>query len=299
MSFWSTETIKDRASREKLIEPYSGSRIKSSAYELSVGREAFITSDQSGNKIQLEIKNNILRIPPGQLALLITDEVVKIPSDTIGFISIRASIKFNGLVNVSGFHVDPGYHGRLKFTVYNAGSQDIYLSPGDAVFPMWFCSLDQTTSLPYGGEHQGQMEISSKDIMRLSGDIASPAALKTRLDELERDFAQKNEQLERELESRHKDLQLDYEKRMHDHEKRVHALETTWFVLRGTILALFGAALLAALTFASQIFIVSQKIATLPTNNPGATNSATHTHTAPNSSTPPPTPVPAVDAGTK
>ena len=48
-------------------------------------------------------------IPPGQFAFLLTEEVVSVPPDALAFISIRAKTKFRGLVNVSGFHVDPGY----------------------------------------------------------------------------------------------------------------------------------------------------------------------------------------------
>ena len=68
-----------------------------------------------------------LVIPPGQFGLLITEEVVQVPMDAIAFISIKAGIKFRGLVNVSGFHADPGFSGKLKFAVYNAGSQRLVL----------------------------------------------------------------------------------------------------------------------------------------------------------------------------
>jgi len=286
MSFWTSETIKSRTPNEQIITPYHESHVKSSAYELSVGSEAFVTSETPGNKIQLELSANKLKIPPGQLGLLITDEVVKIPLDTLGFISIRAGIKFNGLINVSGFHVDPGYHGRLKFTVYNAGSRDIYISPGESIFLMWFCSLDQTTSLPYNGEHMGQMNITSNDIMKISGDIASPAALKDKLDALERELVKKHDQLERELENRHKDLKLDYEKRM-------HALETAWTLLRGTFITLIIATVLA---FAGQLFTIFSKSPPSPTINVGTpANTSTST---PTNTPPPPALAPETDAGT-
>ena len=58
-----------------------------------------------------------LVIPPGQFGLILTNEVVTIPNDLIGFISIKAKIKFRGLINVSGFHVDPGFHGHGIFTL--------------------------------------------------------------------------------------------------------------------------------------------------------------------------------------
>jgi len=45
MAFWCTTTLKDRIPAERLIVPYDPTRVKHSAYELGVGREAFITSD--------------------------------------------------------------------------------------------------------------------------------------------------------------------------------------------------------------------------------------------------------------
>jgi dCTP deaminase len=71
-----------------------------------------------------------------------TDEIVTIPTNVLGFISIRARIKWKGLVNVSGFHVDPGFRGRLTFSVFNAGPGSIHLRQGDPAFLIWFGDLD-------------------------------------------------------------------------------------------------------------------------------------------------------------
>ena len=48
----------------------------------------------------------------------------------MAFISIKAKLKFRGLVNVSGFHIDPGYRGKIIFAVFNAGPQPILLRRG-------------------------------------------------------------------------------------------------------------------------------------------------------------------------
>jgi dCTP deaminase len=59
-----------------------------------------------------------------------------------------------GLVNVSGFHVDPGFRGRLKFSVYNAGSESIILGVGERLFPIWFYELPEENEDEYVGRHQ-------------------------------------------------------------------------------------------------------------------------------------------------
>src|SRR5262249_27228938 len=105
MAFWSSETLKERIPTDHLIIPYDPERVKHCACEMGVGGEAFVTSKSpDGPRLSGGAQ---VEIPPGQFALLITAEVVTIPSDAIGLISIRAGIKFLGLVNVSGFHVDP------------------------------------------------------------------------------------------------------------------------------------------------------------------------------------------------
>lgn len=63
----------------------------------------------------------------------------------MGFISIKATYKLRGLVNVSGFHVDPGRSGRLIFTVFNAGPATIHLERGLPVFLLWIADLDDSS----------------------------------------------------------------------------------------------------------------------------------------------------------
>src|SRR5437879_5393875 len=124
--FWSSEKLKERLVAETLFEPCDLKNVKNGAYELGLGSEAFVTSDGTATKSEI-LAGKQLIIPPGQFGLLVTEERVTIPVDAIGFISIKTGVKFRGLVNVSGFHVDPGFSGKLKFAVYNAGSQSIIL----------------------------------------------------------------------------------------------------------------------------------------------------------------------------
>jgi len=184
VSFWSSETLTQRAQAEALIEPFQIDRVQSAAYELGLANQVFRTSDRPAKRRILQ-KGEQLVIPPGQFALLITVEKIRIPPDAIGFISIKAGIKFKGMVNISGFHVDPGFYGCLKFSVYNAGSSPIVLEPGAPTFLLWFASLDRETSDIYKGNHQNQVEITAMDVMSLQGEVPSPTALDVRLKKVE------------------------------------------------------------------------------------------------------------------
>jgi dCTP deaminase len=169
-----------------MIYPFSEDRVEHGAYELGLGPEAFATADGKEAKLFLGEGEEVI-IPPGQFGLLLTEETIHVPNDLIAFISIKASIKFRGLVNVSGFHVDPGFHGRLIFAVYNAGPQPIRLTRGQPVFLIWFSTMDGP-SPSHDGSHQGQNTISSENIMRIQGPVASPAELKRQIENLRNDY---------------------------------------------------------------------------------------------------------------
>jgi dCTP deaminase len=184
MSFWSSEKIKEVTAKTPLVEPYDEKAIAHGAYELGLGPEAFLTSDDENKKTVLD-EGEQLVIPPGQFCLLLTEEKVFISDNAIGLISIKAGVKFRGLINVSGFHVDSGFQGRLKFSVYNAGSQNIVLQRKQRVFLLWFCDLDRATSDTYKGTRINQSEISTEDVMRMQGEIASPGQLKKEIHEVQ------------------------------------------------------------------------------------------------------------------
>ncbi len=165
-----------------VVVPYDPTRVKDASYELSLGNEYFTTDLPDGIKVIIEPGNQVV-IKPGQFALLITKETVTIPDNVLAFISIKASIKFRGLVNVSGFHVDPGFTGKLKFAVYNAGSKDIVLDWEQRLFPMWLCKLTSPNE-KYDGIHNHQASISSDDVSRINGEILSPSVLSKKIDDL-------------------------------------------------------------------------------------------------------------------
>lgn len=150
MTFWSSQTLKTKL--PTLITPYDENKVEQSSYTLKIGNEVFITkdhrnSDSQHTKRTLSSGESFV-IPPGQFAFLLTDETIKVPKEAIAFISMKASIKYKGLINISGFHVDPGYNGKLLFSVYNTGPSPIHLQQGQPCFLIWYAKLDDTDSKP-------------------------------------------------------------------------------------------------------------------------------------------------------
>jgi dCTP deaminase len=173
--FWSSETLKKRLESEKIVDPYDASAVKSCCYELSVGEEAFVTGE---NAETVRLKNGgTVAIPPGQVVLVLTQETLKMPLDAVGLLSIRFGFKARGLINVSGFHVDPGFEGKLVFSMYNAGVQTIHLGLGSRLFLLWLCSIDNATDDKYHGEHNKQEHLPDDAITNLADRMPSPFTL--------------------------------------------------------------------------------------------------------------------------
>lgn len=180
MAFWTTERLK--RSGRRIIKPFEPAQVVNCAYELTLGGEGYVTSE--GKKIFLKEKQEI-KIPPGEFALLLTEEVLEIPPDALGLISIRASVKLKGLINVSGFHVDPGFRGRLIFSVYNAGGSPVVISRGDRVFLLWLAALERETKDVYAGTHRLLDSLPSKTIEDIGSGHFNPAEVNNRLTSLE------------------------------------------------------------------------------------------------------------------
>jgi dCTP deaminase len=145
MPFWSSQTLEARL--KELVDPPNEDLVDCNAVTLRVGREVYITPgfeqpNPNSHTKQLLSEGAPFAIPPGQFAFLLTEEVVTVPPEAMGFISMKATYKLKGLVNVSGFHVDPGWSGPLIFAVFNAGPASVHLEQGLPLFLLWIADLD-------------------------------------------------------------------------------------------------------------------------------------------------------------
>lgn len=180
MSFWSGETLEKELASCITTAGYGAENIDCASYTLHVGPEVFVTPDHyepipSQNTKRTLKEKEAFNIPSGQFAFLLTEEEVSISDKCIAFISMKASTKFKGLVNVSGFHVDPGYKGRLVFSVFNAGPMPIKLQRGMPLFLMWLADLDHQTKKIKS--HAPITELELKIIDPIHGPIFSPQAI--------------------------------------------------------------------------------------------------------------------------
>ncbi len=115
--------------------------LKEACYDLCVGNEVILSGDSIPTSLSDEKPYVVL--PPGQFALIKTFEKIAVPKKYVAFISIRSLYKFQGLINISGFHVDPTYEGNLIFSVQNVGPRDIHLKYLEPTFMIMWAKLDE------------------------------------------------------------------------------------------------------------------------------------------------------------
>ena len=200
MTFWNGEKLLERL--PSLISNFRSENIDCAAYTLSVGSEVYVSpsaqlADPAHNTIRQLSALDAFVIPPGQFAFLLTQETVSMPADAIGFISMKATIKFRGLINVSGFHVDPGYRGRLIFAVFNAGPVPFHLRQGDACFLIWYADLNSKSEKIKTNDPVATLPASY--INGISGELYSLESLGKKIKDIEKVHNERIHAVEREL----------------------------------------------------------------------------------------------------
>jgi dCTP deaminase len=199
MAFWSGETLLARL--PSLIDPFDTAKVDCAAYTLRVGSEVYVSpseAEQDAKKITIRqlSEGEAFTIPAGQFAFLLTLEKVTVPPGVIAFISMKSGIKLRGLVNVSGFHVDPGYSGNLIFAAFNAGPKTVHLKRGDDCFLIWYADLDNPNSKKARTPGNGYTSIPTDIVTKISGELMSFDGLNAKIKELEKGYEKRIHKIE-------------------------------------------------------------------------------------------------------
>ncbi len=112
----------------KLICPFNPDNLKAASYYLTVGDEYAL----GGKKGKLYYKpgENAIKIPPFQVAIIKTNEIINMPRFLIGRWNIRVTRAYEGLLWVGGAQVDPGWVGHLYCPIYNLPDEEVVLEKG-------------------------------------------------------------------------------------------------------------------------------------------------------------------------
>jgi len=146
------------------ISDFSEQCLQPASYDLRVGEEGFTLS--LGRVISIQ-NEGVLEIQPGDFALVLTHEYLRLPANTVGRLGLRSVYARMGLLATVGPQVDPGFEGKVVIGIVNFSSQTIklrYLTP--------FCTLElqrlpYSASAPYAGPYQGQEHLTDEIISRI------------------------------------------------------------------------------------------------------------------------------------
>ncbi len=127
-----SDEIRYYAEYHRLITPFDEDNLKSAAYELTVGDEYFLNGEYHSLSAD-STDNSAIRIPPFEVVVLKTAEILCLPRYIIGRWNIKVRHAYSGLLWVGGPQVDPGWVGHLYCPIYNLSDKTATLHIGDQI----------------------------------------------------------------------------------------------------------------------------------------------------------------------
>jgi dCTP deaminase len=167
-----------------LVDDLDPDLLQGANYDIRLGECTYLSSEKAPRKLTLSGANSVA-IEPGEYGILMSKEYFYFPIDLMGLISIRLTYKQRGLVNISAFHVEPGFYGRLMFTVFNAAPNNIVLRYKEPVFMVIFLILSKPVPKVKKSRWHGMIDIPIESIMSVQGTPASVRGLDKRVRQLE------------------------------------------------------------------------------------------------------------------
>jgi deoxycytidine triphosphate deaminase len=191
------------------------SRIQPASIDLTIGDILLpeINQDQEGS-LQKPLKFHRLR--SGHTAIVQTKEKLDLPSDLAAIGFPPSSVSSQGLLMTNPGHVDPGYKGRMKFTVINMGRESFLLKTGEIIVTLLFFRLTHSATKSYSERNPV-----------ITGDVTEQ-----QLSTLAKDF-------------------LDFERRAEDVAKKTVQTERWWNVGVPVVGTLIGVAVVVIASYLS------------------------------------------------
>jgi deoxycytidine triphosphate deaminase len=115
-------------------------KIQPASLDLTIGRILLLVEDE--NTQQPPVSETNISLKQGETAVVETYEYISMPRTLAAIGFPPSSVSRDGLLMTNPGHVDPGFAGRLKFTVINLGKKPIELAAGKLICTLLFFSID-------------------------------------------------------------------------------------------------------------------------------------------------------------
>ncbi len=179
-----SDEIEFFSNNHNLIDYFDPSHLKPAGYELTIGDEWYL-----GGKYYRfqddDPKANKIEIPPFEVAVIKTAEIVVLPRFLIARWNLRVRYAYEGLLWLGGPQVDPGFKGHLFCPIYNLSDTPVTLHVGDEIALMDFVKtteFNMKTCVKYR-DPPSRLIIQDYEVEELRSALFTKAGL--RIDEIE------------------------------------------------------------------------------------------------------------------
>ncbi|MGJ5206653.1 dCTP deaminase [Bradyrhizobium sp. HKCCYLR20261] len=150
------------------------SKIQPASLDLTIGRILLPIDDTSDEAVHAETS---LSLDQGETAVVETHEYLSMPRTLAAIGFPPANVSRAGLLMTNPGHIDPGFSGRLKFTVINLGKKPIQLVSGHPICTLLFFAIDapdfaydqlDSTEKPEAPSERSLLATLSKDFLNVN-----------------------------------------------------------------------------------------------------------------------------------
>ena len=114
--------------QKQLLSRTKNNSFKGASYDLTVGE--IITMDGK--------THDGYKIPPRGMVLIVTEEIFHLPSNIIGFTTVKNSLSRDGIMAINIGIVDPEWNQPISSSIINFGNTNHFIKKGDPFLRMTF-----------------------------------------------------------------------------------------------------------------------------------------------------------------
>ena len=131
----------------QLVHPCQEDTIREAGLDLRIARHPEDTT------VFYQEYEDVIVLYPRKFALALTQEVVHLPKELIGFCNLRSSLARRGIL-IPPTIVDPGFSGKLVIELVNMSESVVTISIGTRFLHLIIAEC--VAAVAYAGQYQGQ-----------------------------------------------------------------------------------------------------------------------------------------------
>lgn len=142
---------------ENLVYPADHDLVNPASIDIRVGKNAMVQYGTEWHATNIE--HGGLDVPPYELVLVETFEIVSIPTNLAVDLRLKSSMARLGWNHSLAFWIDPGWNGILTMEIINQSKGQLHLSYGQRFAQMIVHSLTGQVIKPYDGRYQNATSV--------------------------------------------------------------------------------------------------------------------------------------------